>query len=201
MIKIVFFDFGNVLVTYDKVFTKVCHDFNLNHKEFMDYHSSFDELLTIGKIKTDEFWKKCMEHYNLDLEKARQYNFASAWVSDYEKIQATVTLINEISKKIEIGIISNICSEIWESALRDSWVPNVNYKSIILSYKVGLIKPNRDIYELAQKESGVNPNEILFIDDKEKNLIEPKKLGWKTINFNPAEAEKSIEEIRKLIAD
>jgi len=199
MIRTVFFDFGNVLVTYDKIFTRLCKDFNLDYKNFFEYYSNFDQQLTIGEINTNDFWKKCIEHYDLDREKVKNYDFAGVWVSDYEVIKPTAILINEIKNVLDIGIISNICSEIWESALRDSWVPNINYKSVILSYKVGLIKPDREIYELAQKEAGVNPNEILFIDDKEKNLTEPLNMGWKVVLFNPNNAEYGVKKIRRII--
>jgi FMN phosphatase YigB (HAD superfamily) len=102
---------------------------------------------------------------------------------------------------MNIGIISNINSGIWEAALRDSWVPSVNYKSVILSCKVGVAKPSREIYELAQKESGVNPNEILFIDDKETNLTEPLNMGWTTVLFDPNKTEEGVEKINQLFSN
>lgn len=200
MIKTIFFDFGNVLVTYDKVFNKICDDFKLNCDDLLEFYSLFHEQLTIGEMETSDFWKKCIEHYTLDKEKIKEYDFEGSWVADYEIIKPINSLINELKEKINIGIISNINSGIWEAALKDSWVPNINYVSIILSYKVASIKPNREIYELAQIESQVNPDEILFVDDKEINLIEPTKMGWKTILFDPNKAEDGVKKIRSIIS-
>lgn len=201
MIKTVFFDFGNVLVTYNNVFNKVCHDFQIDFNEFKKHYLPFEDSLTIGKISTDIFWKKCFETFNLDLQKALQYDFKGSWVSDYEIIQPINKLINELDGKMNIGIISNINSGIWEAALRDSWVPSVNYKSVILSCDVGMAKPNRGIYEIAQNESGVDPNEILFIDDKEMNLREPLNMGWSTVLFDPNNAKDGIKKIRRIIGN
>ena len=150
-------------------------------------------------MKSNLFWEKCLEHFNLDLHKTKSYDFAGAWVSDYEIIKPMNKFIYEIKDKIDIGIISNINSEIWEAALRDGWVPKINYKSVILSYKVGLKKPNKKIYEIAQSESKVKAEEILFVDDKEENLVEPRKMGWKTFLFDPKKAEEGREKIKKFI--
>lgn len=199
MIKIIFFDFGNVLVTYDKVFTKVCNDFEINLDEFWKFYNKFDDALAFGEIETRYFWKKCIENFNLDLDKTKNYDFAKAWVSDYKIIKPVNDFIYEIKNKINIGIISNINSEIWETALRENFVPKINYKCVILSYKEKTNKPKKEIYEMAQKKSGANSGEILFIDDKQENLVEPRKMGWKTILFDPSKAEEGVEEIRKAI--
>ena len=201
MIKTVFFDFGNVLVTYDNVFNKVCHDFKINLNEFIEYYNGFEKSLTVGEIKTDLFWEKCIENFSLDLQKARRYDFEGAWVSDYEIIKPINNLLYELDGKINIGVISNINSGIWEAALKDNWVPKVNYKSVILSYKVNTKKPDRKIYEIAQRESGVNPEEVLFIDDKEKNLVEPTEMNWKTVLFDPNKAEEGGKKIRRIISN
>lgn len=201
MIKIIFFDFGNVFVTYDKVFNRVCNDYNLDREEFLKYYSRFEEKLSLGKMSSKLFWKKCGNYFNLNSDKIEHYDFAGAWVSDYEMIQPIKNLAEEMVNKLDVGIISNINSEIWEAALRDGWVPKIDYKSIILSYKVGIKKPDKKIYEIAQREVRVRSEEILFVDDKEKNLVEPKKMGWKTVLFDPNKAQEGVREIRRMLKE
>jgi putative hydrolase of the HAD superfamily len=199
MIKTIFFDFGNILVTYDNVFNKVCRDFKINLNEFVEYYNGFEKSLTVGEIKTDLFWEKCIENFSLDLQKAKRYDFEGAWVSDYEIIKPINNLVYELNGKMNIGVISNINSGIWEAALRDNWVPKVNYKSIILSCEVGIKKPDKEIYEIAEQKSGVNPEEILFIDDKEKNLVEPTKMNWAVVHFDPEKPEEGVNKIKSVI--
>ncbi len=105
-----------------------------------------------------------------------------------------------MENKIEVGIISNIHDGLWESAFELSLVPNIKYKKIYLSYQIKMAKPNSDIYEMVQRESGVLPSEILFVDDKAENLIVPQSLGWKTVLFDELEAEKGVDEIKNLLA-
>jgi len=78
-------------------------------------------------------------------------------------------------------------------------VPNIKYKKVYLSYQLGLIKPDIELFKLVQTESGVNPEEILFVDDKSENLIAPTNLGWKTILFNPNQAQEGVDKIKKMI--
>ena len=76
------------------------------------------------------------------------------------KFQAMNDFIYGLNGKMKMGVISNINSGIWEAALRDNWVPNVDYISVILSYAVRCKKPERKIYEMAQQIAGVKAEEI-----------------------------------------
>ena len=197
MIKQIYFDFGAVLVNYERVFQKVCCDFSLNFNNFLEFYSQFDINLSEGKIKTEEFWEKCIKKYNL--KNAKDYDLPKSWVSDYDIIQPVNDLIYSLENKVDIGIISNICSGIWEAALKHKMVPNIKYRKVYLSYAVKMMKPNPDIYEKIQKESLVRADEILFIDDKEVNLIVPKSIGWKTVLFDMNKTEEGVKKIKTLL--
>lgn len=62
----------------------------------------------------------------------------------------------------------------------------VNFHHCYYSQEIGLRKPDTEIYEFVMQHQNLNPNEILFFDDKAENLIEPQKLGWQTfhVDFN-----------------
>lgn len=197
MIKFIYFDFGGVLVNYERALQGMCGDFNLDFEEFMKFYDQFDLDLALGRIKTDEFWKRCIEKYNL--KDAESYDLPKSWVADYDIVEPVNKLIYSLENKIDMGIISNINSGIWEAAFRDKWVPDIGYKNILLSYKLGITKPNREVYKIAQQESGVNPEEILFIDDQVKNLVVPRENGWKTIQFDRFKAEEGTKKIIDII--
>lgn len=197
MIKFIYFDFGAVLINYDDVFTKVCHDFNLNKASFFEFYNNFVLNMDIGKKTVVDFWRECIK--NFDLKNADEYNFPKSWVSDYKIIKPIFNFISFLEGKLKFGIISNIPAEIWWAAFENNWVPKVKYNEILLSSDLSITKPDRKIYEIAQIKSGVNPEEILFIDDKAENLKEPKKMGWKTILFNQNEAKEKVEKIKLLL--
>lgn len=196
MIKIVYFDFGAVIVNYEKVFSKICDDFSIDIKDFWDLYNQFDADLSAGKLTTDQFWQECIRKYKL--QNTENYDLVGSWVSDYKIIQPINDLIYSLEDKVEIGIISNICEGLWETSFKIGFIPKIKYKKIYLSYQEKLAKPNLDIYEKVQRESGVLPNEILFVDDRAENLIVPKSLGWQTVLFDELKAEEGVSKIREL---
>ena len=68
-----------------------------------------------------------------------------------------------------------------------------------MSSDVATMKPDKEIYEIAQKRSGVNSNEILFVDDKPENLVIPDKMGWKTVLFDQFKADDGVSRILELL--
>lgn len=197
MIKFIYFDFGAVLVNYDNVFTKVCNDFGLDKNEFRNFYNNFVEDMDVGKDSVDGFWKKCVENFNL--KNGLNYNLAKFWVSDYKIIKPIFEMMISLEGKIKMGIISNVHADIWWAAFADNWVPKIKYNEIILSSDVATMKPHKEIYEIAQKRSGVNSNEILFVDDKPENLVIPDKMGWKTVLFDQFKAEDGVSQILELL--
>lgn len=57
------------------------------------------------------------------------------------------------------------------------------FDDIVVSAHVGLCKPEPAIYELAMDRFGLDPADILFIDDKAENLAPARALGWATHHF------------------
>lgn len=54
----------------------------------------------------------------------------------------------------------------------------------IISYQVGLKKPQKEIYELLLDKYNIDPNKALFFDDTSENVNAAKKLGIHGIKFN-----------------
>ena len=54
----------------------------------------------------------------------------------------------------------------------------------VWSEKVKMRKPNPKIYKLCLKHLNLKPNQAVFVDDREWNLVPAGKLGMKTILFS-----------------
>ena len=56
----------------------------------------------------------------------------------------------------------------------------------IYSHQLKTMKPRREIYDAALASlGGIDPQEALFIDDLESNIIGAVQLGWQTIHLRP----------------
>lgn len=65
------------------------------------------------------------------------------------------------------------------------------------SHELGLKKPDAKIFELLLNDKSLNPQETLFIDDTESNIITAQKLGIQTIHIKPKQ---EITEIFKTLS-
>jgi putative hydrolase of the HAD superfamily len=57
---------------------------------------------------------------------------------------------------------------------------------IIYSHEVGLAKPDPRIYALTSQRLGVQPHEIVFLDDAERNIAAAAAYGFHTIHYHNA---------------
>ena len=62
------------------------------------------------------------------------------------------------------------------------------FEDIVVSGRVGLCKPELEIYELASRRFGYSAQEIFFIDDREENLEPAIKLDWRTHLYRSPDA-------------
>ena len=57
------------------------------------------------------------------------------------------------------------------------------FDKLFLSYQLGMRKPHKKIYRYAIKHLKVRPEQVLFIDDKEANVVVARELGMNTLRF------------------
>jgi 2-haloacid dehalogenase len=58
------------------------------------------------------------------------------------------------------------------------------FDGLVISGEVGLMKPDKAIFELLLERIGRPAHECLFIDDHDRNIIAAKELGFQTILFH-----------------
>jgi epoxide hydrolase-like predicted phosphatase len=55
---------------------------------------------------------------------------------------------------------------------------------LVYSYEVGVEKPDRRIYEITCQRLGVDPSEVVFLDDLEANVTAARQLGMRAVLFH-----------------
>lgn len=144
-----------------------------------------------------------MPAFNAALAK-RLHLPAFDWTVHYlEAIQATpgmTELVAWVGERYGIGLLTNIMPGLIEGMRAQGTLPDITYDAIIDSSAVHLLKPERAIYELAQRRAQAKPEEILFIDDTRMNLMAAEKLGWHVMWFDDAHPEASVARIREALA-
>jgi epoxide hydrolase-like predicted phosphatase len=97
---------------------------------------------------------------------------------------------------IKTAVLSNTIA-IYRTVQEQAGISLENgFDPILYSWRVEMLKPNKDIFELAVRELKVQPEEILFIDDKLEHVGGAQQVGMKTLLFD--ETENVILKIREL---
>jgi putative hydrolase of the HAD superfamily len=100
--------------------------------------------------------------------------------------------MDELRKQnIEICLLSNALPNLIDTA--DFLT---NRENIFVSYELRLLKPDLEIYKKVMEKLNATPEEIVFIDDKPKNVDAAKSLGIHGIVFNQ---QTIIDKINKFI--
>jgi putative hydrolase of the HAD superfamily len=60
------------------------------------------------------------------------------------------------------------------------------FHSGVFSARVGVIKPEPAIYQLAASRFGAPPDELVFLDDHLPNVLAARELGWNALHFSDA---------------
>ncbi len=87
--------------------------------------------------------------------------------------------LRELKKAFVLGILANQSPGLPDRIRNYGWGDLFSF--IIGSGDVGLKKPQKEVYELAEKKCGCRPSEILMVGDRLDNDIAPAKgVGWRT---------------------
>jgi len=195
MIKFVYFDIGGVVVK----------DFSGNDKR-----GNFKKLIGVEQEFDKEFDKLYDKYEDEDLNLTREVDSLIPILSEKFKIQfppdfslltyyvdyfqpntSLWPVITEIKRTSKVGLLTNMYVGMLDLIRDRNLFPSIDWDVVIDSSKVDLQKPDPKIYLLAQKLSGVENGEILFVDNSKKNIDAAKNLGWTIFYFGSSDYEKS----------
>lgn len=201
MIKAVLFDFGGVF-KQDSMMSKDCTGiFGMTAEQIMVHIEKTKPIFrkcNKGIIDEKIFWKEFSEALGRpDVENCAE-KYREIYRSKLTFFSEMFDLVKELKEAgIKTAVFSNIL--VFQA---DIIRENKGYECFdveILSYLEGMEKPEPEFYALALKKVGFNPEECIFIDDKEKNLEPAKNLGIYTVLAkNPEQVIKDVLDIINL---
>lgn len=140
-----------------------------------------------GKISEPVFWETVEKQYGLKIPQDKR-GIWNKW-EDTRLIPAMADLVNRLKNEgYRVGLLSDTvpfsANEIRSHGGYDL------FDFTVLSYQTGFAKPDPEIYDIALKQlKGIKADEVVFLDDQERNLTTARQLGIKTIlvkNFSQA---------------
>ena len=105
-------------------------------------------------------------------------------------------LLRALRKRgVPVFALSNFGDDIWDRA-SDHYEILKEFDRYFISGKLGHVKPYNRIYEIVEEDSAIEPDRLLFADDREDNIAMARARGWKTHLFSDAQgwAERLVSE-------
>jgi len=137
----------------------------------------------------------------INLSIPNEYSMLEDFVKRFDKNPYMWAAIEIVKQKFKIGLLTNMYPRMLELIQSSKLLPNISWNTIIDSSKVGYQKPDNKIFELAEKLSGVKPEEILFVENTSEHTEAAKQKGWNVFLYddqNPKISSEKLLEILKL---
>jgi putative hydrolase of the HAD superfamily len=181
-VKLLVFDMGHVFVDFD--WGSVCQGFcdraGMSREQFKEVLAFVGTLgYEDGRVMTSGFVKALNEKLSLALTTAE---FDELWNFGFHENVEMAALLTELGTRYPLYLLSNT-NESHYDFLSGTFKVDRHFKELILSHKVGFTKPDPRIYQEVLKRSGIAANEIVFVDDLERNVAAAAALGINTIRF------------------
>ena len=201
MIKFVYFDVGQVLVSNNSGLEKFWKKNGWNEETknlFWKAWMEVSDKLCEGKISEAEATEFIEDNARVDLGDG--FSLINFTVETFAPIKETQELLLKIRGKYRFGLLSNAYEEMIQGLIGKNKLPNINYEVIVDSFEEKAVKPDTKIFEVAVEKAQVEPSEILFIDDSEEHTEAAKSLGWNVYRFDEDRAEECVGEIEEILS-
>ena len=194
-IKFVYFDVNGVLVRYyQRAFTSIAFDFNVSPERVEDIFWQYEDRLVRGQMSMAEFNSILVTNIGSQGVDWKRY-----YLDNIEPNESMKQVVEWAAENYKIGLLTNNFPEMTRSMLANKILPDVNYWSVVDSSEVKTAKPEEAIFQKATQMAGVEPNEILLIDDERPNVIAAQRMGWRVMWFDDYNQESNEAKIKQLL--
>jgi len=197
-IKLIIFDcYGLVLNEgYPNMSKALAKKFGGHWQDYQDiFYYKYFNLAATRKISQKQAWEEGVKYFNLPIswEEVRDLHYGLMKLD-----KRAVKLNKELNSQ---GYKTLLLSKNTRSQLADvtkQFGLKKIFRNIINTWELNLPKASKKTLRLILKRFKVKPEEVIYIDDQENNLVDAKAIGIKTIlieDFN--KMKKELVEILK----
>lgn len=194
--KNIVFDLAGVVVARNQ---ERCPQYIMDYFYFINSGEALPEFwddYDRGTRDIDSVAQCLAEFRGSDFETAKSRMLEA--VTYQEQVAPTAELIAELKAAgYRLFVLSNMSKDYIEF-LREMPVFQ-HFEGEIVSCEVGLIKPEREIYNLLLDRYNLVPEQTIFIDDRKPNVDAAAEVGINPFHFDRNDPEKSCEQLRCIL--
>lgn len=187
-ISFVYFDVGGVAIkdfSDSPKWEQMMVEMGLNQYDQAEIDTIFDTYeddICIGKRHVDTLVPIYCDKYHLKLDP--NYSMLNYFLDHFEINSELWPIVDKLKSTTKVGLLTDQYLGMLDGIFKRNILPPVEWDVIIDSSVEGVKKPMPEIYQLATTRAGVAPAEILYIDNREKNLVPARELGWQTYLYD-----------------
>jgi len=127
-----------------------------------------------GHCSADEFAAGFVEEWQLDADPDKFMTDFSSWlVGPYD---GATELVRDVSTVAVVACLSNTNAVHWQAGAAQ-WPLFGLFDRSFLSFEMGMVKPDIEIFEKVVTELDVPPERVLFLDDNDLNVQAAQQVG------------------------
>jgi 2-haloacid dehalogenase len=174
----VVFDLGNVLIEWDP--RRVVSAAFVENCDFAGWNAELDRGVSFDDV--EKMWCATYPDYAAEVHAFRARWFETLGAIDEE----VVAIVRELRAK-GVGVFG-LTNSSPENAPRSPDVQRVfaELDGVVVSGDVGLINPDRAIFDLTEARFALNPARTWFVDDNAANVAGAAACGWNAVLFTDA---------------
>jgi len=183
--KTIFFDFGNVIASFDhrRATRRVARRSDLTEAEILAaiYDGALEDNFEAGRVTVDEFTRRSMIAIGY---RGTSDDFAREFADIFTANDEIVGLLPRLAEQgLRLVLASNTNKLHFEFFRVKFAAPLRHFHALGVSFEAGARKPQPDFFAHCQRLAGCKPSEALFVDDVQLNVEGARAFGWDAVQY------------------
>jgi putative hydrolase of the HAD superfamily len=195
--RAVLFDLGGVLIPWPRpdYFERWAERFGVDRLRVREllFHSADVEAANLGAITAEEYCRRCSGRVAVSEEHILEL-LAGAFGGEGLN-EPLVSYARALGSRVRVGALTNNWS-FARSILARRGIVDL-FEVIVNSAEEGVQKPDRRIYQIALERLGLPASDVVFVDDREENVVAARVMGMLGVQF--LTTEQTIAELDRLL--
>ncbi|MBI4116931.1 HAD-IA family hydrolase [Candidatus Pacearchaeota archaeon] len=184
-IKAIIFDLGSVCLKIDwnEIDKKMMEKFGISSLIRTNYNKNINNLYDKsirGEVPLIKVFEEIIKDKNLNINEIVDY-YKEKYKENKKENKELTNLIKKLKTRFKIACLTDTNDVHFQAHEEQGHLDGFDY--VFASFKTGKMKKDNGAFEDILKEMNLPPEEVVFVDDNEKNIHNAKSIGMKTVLF------------------
>jgi putative hydrolase of the HAD superfamily len=161
-------------------------------REIVHRSPEFVNLFDLGTLTPREFYERATAKLGA---RVGYDEFAATYADVFTINPPVFEIMKRLREKYRLVLVSNV-DVVRFGFIKRKFPEIMIFDDYVLSYELGVMKPDAGIYRVALDKSGAAPADCVFIDDLEDNIEGAAALGIPSVLYRP---ETELEEELRIL--